>query len=380
MPGAERHLPAEQADPGAQQRIWGPGLRPGQQRARRVGRAGQVLGLRGREQRVPPGGQDRRSARPNARGRPPPRPGPRAPAPGPRTARAPQPRPRPGPTWPGRDARPGGRDRPADRWPRPAPGAPAGDRPTTRPGRRPSAPADVGTVPCAPISSSPVAIRGPRCPDPEPELPGRPPHQGSIAGRLGRREHKQQPGVLGQLLAAPQETLLDLARQPAAHPAAPNRPPAPRRQVPRQLQQRKRVSLRLGHDPLRHPVIQRPPDHRIQQFPCVSLARPSTTSSGSPLKSALSSRIANIISTDSACSRRAANARACAEARSSHCASSTTHSSGRSAATSDSRLSTARPTRNRSGGGPASRPNAVPRAARCGPGSRSRRSSIGPHS
>jgi hypothetical protein len=73
---------------------------------------------------------------------------------------------------------------------------------------------------------------------------------------------------------------------------------------------------------------------------------PPTTRSGSPWKSGAGSRAANTISTDSACRRRAANASACAEARSSHCASSTTHRSGRSAATSDSRLSTARPTRN----------------------------------
>ena len=68
--------------------------------------------------------------------------------------------------------------------------------------------------------------------------------------------------------------------------------------------------------------------------------------------------------------RRATNARACAEARSSHCWSSTTQISGRSPATSDSKPSTARATRNRSGAGPALMPNAVRSASRCGTGSR----------
>ena len=45
-------------------------------------------------------------------------------------------------------------------------------------------------------------------------------------------------------------------------------------------------------------------------------------------------------------------------------------------ATSDSRLSTASPTRNRSGGSPEPRPNATPSASRCGAGRRSSRSRI----
>jgi len=61
------------------------------------------------------------------------------------------------------------------------------------------------------------------------------------------------------------------------------------------------------------------------------------------------SRAANSTTTDTVASRRAANASACADAWSSHCASSTTHTSGRSPAASDSKLSTARPTRKRSG-------------------------------
>ena len=69
-----------------------------------------------------------------------------------------------------------------------------------------------------------------------------------------------------------------------------------------------------------------------------------------------------------------------AEARSSHCASSTTQASGCCSATSATSVSVASPTRNRSGAAPPLRPNTVASASRCGTGSRSRRSSMGPQS
>ena len=87
-------------------------------------------------------------------------------------------------------------------------------------------------------------------------------------------------------------------------------------------------------------------------------------------------RAARTPSHRSARSRRATNASVCADTRSSHCASSTMHTSGCSSAASASRLRTASPTRKRSGGGPALRPNAVLSASRCGPGSCSRRPSM----
>ena len=89
---------------------------------------------------------------------------------------------------------------------------------------------------------------------------------------------------------------------------------------------------------------------------------------------------ANTSPTRSARSRRATNASVCADTRSSHCASSTMHTSGCSSAASASRLRTANPTRKRSGGGPALRPNAVLSASRCGLGRFRRRPSIGAHS
>ena len=60
-----------------------------------------------------------------------------------------------------------------------------------------------------------------------------------------------------------------------AAPGSPN-PPASSagRQPPRQLQQRQRVALRLGHDPVPDPVIDRPGQRRVQQRPRVALAQP----------------------------------------------------------------------------------------------------------
>jgi carbonic anhydrase/acetyltransferase-like protein (isoleucine patch superfamily) len=77
---------------------------------------------------------------------------------------------------------------------------------------------------------------------------------------------------------------------------------------------------------------------------------------------------------------RATNARARAEARSSHCASSTTQSSGRSSAASDSRPRTASPTRKVLGACPVPSPRAIAIASRCGSGRRSRSSRLGEHS
>ena len=73
------------------------------------------------------------------------------------------------------------------------------------------------------------------------------------------------------------------------------------------------------------------------------------------------------------------NANVSAEASSNHCASSTTHSSGRSSATSESKLNTPNPTRNRSGARPARTPNTISSASRCGSGSLARRSRTGAH-
>jgi hypothetical protein len=50
----------------------------------------------------------------------------------------------------------------------------------------------------------------------------------------------------------------------------------------RELQQSQRVTARLGHDPVADTIVKRRPDHGLKQGPCILVAQPSTTSSGSP--------------------------------------------------------------------------------------------------
>ena len=189
---------------------------------------------------------------------------------------------------------------------------------------------------------------------PDRELLGGSPNQQGFAHGVGGRQLQQTPGVVRKRVELPAEALLDVPREPdrAGQPEATRE--LRRRQAPYQLQQRQRVAPRLGHDLVTDPRVQGPGEHSVQQDrarrPHV---RPSTTSSGNPARSSLGFRAANTKPIDSASRRRATNANTCAEARSSHCSSSTRQISGRSSAASDSRLRTARPTRKRSGARPA---------------------------
>jgi hypothetical protein len=117
----------------------------------------------------------------------------------------------------------------------------------------------------------PLGLGGIRRIDPDPEPLGRSPHQCRLAGRLGRRD-QQQPLGLGRQLPKPSpKTVLDSSGErldvrepePACH--------LRRRQPTRQLQQRQRIAARLGDDPVAHAFIQRPPDHRVQQRPRITV-------------------------------------------------------------------------------------------------------------
>ena len=131
----------------------------------------------------------------------------------------------------------------------------------------------------------------------------------------------------------------------------------------RQLEQGQRVAVRLGEYPIPHAVIEWPADGRREQLARAVVRQALRAADrGSPASSSSSpgSRSANNSTTDSACKRRATNASTCAEDRSSHWASSIKHSRGRSSAVSENRLSTARPTRNRSGCAPGAQPKRRP--------------------
>ncbi len=100
-------------------------------------------------------------------------------------------------------------------------------------------------------------------------------------------------------------------------------------------------------------------------------------SPSSTVSAGVASRTANSRPMPSAYRRRPTKPSTSRDSRSTHCASSTSQISGCSAAASASSVSTPRPTRNRSAGGPAARPNAELSASRCGAGSRPIRSRNG---
>ena len=106
------------------------------------------------------------------------------------------------------------------------------------------------------------------------------------------------------------------------------RPPAPPASAPRQLEQRERVAAGLGDDPVADPLVQRARYARREQLARIAVREPlddAAPASPSSTTVSVGSRTAKTIATRSASRRRATNASACAEARSSHCASSTRH-------------------------------------------------------
>jgi hypothetical protein len=207
----------------------------------------------------------------------------------------------------------------------------------------------------------------------------RPVEQHRIPQGLGCRRQDQQLRLGGEQAQAPDVALLDLAGQRLA--AGQPEPTGEVCAVPgtRQLQQGQGVAVALADELVTHRGIQRAGHVFHQQRAGIAvtesadgqLGQPTRTSSPTPVRAAPTSAIC------SARRRRATNPRSWAEAWSSHWASSTTQTSGRSSATSARSVRVASPTRNRSGAGPVLRPNTVARASRWGTGSRSRWSSMG---
>ena len=223
-----------------------------------------------------------------------------------------------------------------DRSPRPARDAPPGGRQRAPPGRPPSAPADDGTAPGRRARSAPRPRAGAAASASDPEL-ARPRATASVTSPTGsaaacsssRRVSAGSDSSRRRKLCS-----IRLARGVAS--GSPN-PPASSagRQPARQLEQRERVAARLGDDAVAHPLVQRPgraPSPAARGRRRRRALRPRSSGSPSNSRTSLGSRTANTKPTDSARRRRATNASVCAEARSSHCASSTTQTSGCSSA------------------------------------------------
>ena len=104
-----------------------------------------------------------------------------------------------------------------------------------------------------------------RCVVSDPEPLGRPPQQGHVAQRLGGGGEEQAPCLDRERLDAPEEALLDDARQ---RPGVGQREPTGqlrRRQHPGQLQEGQWVPAGLGDEPVPHLFVQPPRDRRLQQ-------------------------------------------------------------------------------------------------------------------
>ena len=146
----------------------------------------------------------------------------------------------------------------------------------------------------------------------------------------------------------------------------------------RELQQCEGVPLRLGDDPLSDAAIEPAGHDTRQQCAGIFFGQPIEVDVGQPVEVVPDQARAPLPRSPPTrrARRRATRPMTCAEATSSHCASSTRQSTGRSSATADNRLSTARPTRNRSGTSPADDPSAMVRASLCGAGSASIRFGI----
>ena len=279
--------------------------------------------------------QERRGRRRARRGPAPGRPSAPARRPPPRRARPPR----------ARDARRDDRDRRPDRSPRPAPDAPPGGRGS---GRRPVDRRADERMPEPhpdPELDQPGLLGRPARVASDPELLGRAPQQAHVADRLGRRHQQQALGLARKRPDPLQEGLLDAAGQrPRVGKPEPARE-LRRRQPTRQLQQRERVAARLGDDPVAHALVQPPRHRRRQQRAGVVVGEPADDQlrqAGELVDVGWARAPRTPCAIRSASRRRATNASVCAEARSSHCASSTRHTSGCSSAASASRLRTAR--------------------------------------
>jgi hypothetical protein len=116
------------------------------------------------------------------------------------------------------------------------------------------------------------------------QVRGRSLHQQRVADRVCRGDEEQRPRRGRQRGHLPLEALLDLARQrrPIGQPEPARelgrRPPA------RQLQQRQRVTVRLGHDAIAQPIVERAGDHRFQQLLGIDVIEPADDELGQPVQ------------------------------------------------------------------------------------------------
>lgn len=117
-------------------------------------------------------------------------------------------------------------------------------------------------------------LRRPRRGGPDPETLRSAPQQPHVADRLGSRRQEQLARLSGKPLEPAQEALLDAAGQRHLVRKRESARELRRLQPPGQLEQRKRVTARLGDDPVAYPLVQPAPDHRVQKCVGVAITQP----------------------------------------------------------------------------------------------------------
>ena len=197
----------------------------------------------------------------------------------------------------------------------------------------------------------------------DPEALGGAPQQARVAQRLGRGRQQQELRVARKRRRRAAGSRARCGSPTSAPSGIPNPPASSAGVIPRgssiSASGLPPASARIR---ALHALVERPGDRRVQQHPGVAprpgpRPRAPAALEPMPVAGARAARTPMPAAPPAAGAPRTTSV--CADTRSSHCASSTMHTSGCCSAASASRLSTASPTRKRSGAAPALRPNAV---------------------
>ena len=237
-------------------------------------------------------------------------------------------------------------------------------------GRPPSAPADGGTSrarrrrAARPVAAAAAASR---CPSRSAARQ----QQQRIADRLGRRDEQQHAARRRAAPRAGGRKLSSIRPESACAPEQPEPARQLRRGQPsRQLEQRQRVAARLGDDPVADPLVQL--DGTAEPAARARRRRAGRPTSSSGRSAQLLARLARGEHDPDRLGQQPPRDEGRASAPTPGRATARRRRRTAAAAprpTSENRLSTASPTRNRSGAAPALSPNTISSAWRCGAGS-----------
>ena len=128
---------------------------------------------------------------------------------------------------------------------------------------------------------------------PDPELLGGAPQQGRIAQGFGGGDQQESLRLFRERPDAPEEAVLDLARQRQRPGKCEATCQLGRGQATGQLQQGERVAAGLGDDPVAHPLVEPPETRRVQQRPSITVAQATDRPFRQPLQLRCVARLAD---------------------------------------------------------------------------------------